>query len=76
MQNFRVSLRHPKTAEKHTGLVFPIDAKILKPGFRVVEKKNGKARVVSGIEINVTLRDKKSICILKLLPLVNAQFII
>jgi len=41
-------------------LVLPIRGKLLKPGFRVVEKKNWKTLFCSGFEMNSILTDKNS----------------
>jgi len=40
---------------------FPIRGKILKPGFRVSEKRNPGKPVFSGFEMNAILSDKNSI---------------
>ena len=42
-------------------LVFPIRDKMLKPGFRVVEKRNPGKPVISDFEMNAILSDKNSI---------------
>ena len=43
------------------GLVFPIRGKILKPGFRVAEKRNPGNPFFSGFDTNEILSDKNSI---------------
>jgi len=40
--------------------VFPIRGKILKPGFRVAEKKKRENLAFSGFEMNAILTDKNS----------------
>jgi len=42
-------------------VVFPIRGKILKPGFRVAEKRNPEKTFFSGFEMNAILGDKNSI---------------
>jgi len=50
-------LRRPRPVQ----LVFPIRDKMLKPGFRVVEKRNPGKPVISDFEMNAILSDKNSI---------------